>query len=150
MKKLLTILILAFLLSNKVYGDDAKIIFRNCYLEPNVKAGAIFTIDLKNGQVIEQHPKGDIYVWKINKIVGKSLTTQEPISLSNYSDFELDKYKRNFIWKYTFNLDDNTVSHSLELTPGADPTIVHMTQIAMLDGKLVKNKKDTCDVENLY
>ena len=86
---------------------------------------------------------------KIYKIVDKSVTTQEPIFLAGFSDHEFAKYKRNFIWMYTFNLADNTVSHSLELYSDADPAIKQMTKIGIQDGRLVHNVSSTCDVENL-
>ena len=148
MKKLLGILVLGLLVCNNSFAN-AKIIFRNCKLTPNVFEGTFFTIDLEKGQVIEERPGGEINLWKIDKIVDKSVTTQEPIFLAGFSDHEFAKYKRNFIWMYTFNLADNTVSHSLELYSDADPAIKQMTKIGIQNGKLVHNVSSTCDVENL-
>ena len=148
MKKLLGILVLGLLVCNNSFAN-AKIIFRNCKLTPNVFEGTFFTIDLEKGQVIEERPGGEINIWKIYNIFYKSITTQEPIFLTGFSDYEFANYKRNFIWKYTFNLADNTVSHSLELYSDADPAIKQMTKIGIQNGKLVHNVSSTCDVENL-
>ena len=147
MKKLLGIVVLVLLWCNFA---NAKIIFRNCKLTPNINASTFFIIDLEKNLIREEEPGKRIAHWKINKIIDQSIITQEPIDISDYSDEMVAKLKRNFIQKLTFNLADNTVSQSMELNLGADPTIKYMFENHIKNGNLVHNVSSTCDVENLY
>ena len=146
MKKLLGIVVLGLLCCNFA---NAKIIFRNCKLTPNINASTFFIIDLEKNLIREEEPGKRIAHWKINKIFNELIITQEPIDVTDYSDEMLVITKRNITQKLTFNLADKTVSHSVVLDLGADERFRKMFEESIKSGELVYDVSSTCDAENL-
>jgi len=128
----------------------AEIIFRNCSgLSPNYNSGDRWTINLERG-FIKEESGNEILHWKINKNFGDIIVAYDLLDISLGAD-EGAKILQYYTGpKYTFDISNKTLRHTLELNPQAPKKFKKFFNSEVNSGGISLGVKGDCYVENLY